>query len=279
MTIREAADIYKPGIEVGAAVRVGRRVLEHPSTRLTGLMTHLGRHSADPAIWSTMARTFGSVVVQLADAWSPWRPLELDIGGGFPSPRDPSNPARLAAPPLEDFAQSTTGALLHALHAGGFDPTGVVLQIEPGRSLFANCGIHLSRVCHVKRQERPVPRTWIELDTTEMFLPDLFMEHAYFRPLFASRADATCLERVEIVGQSCNFDLLARDVEAPATACGDVIAFLDTGAYQDAAASNFNALTRPATVLVTGKRSVLIKRHETLEEIFARDLPLPRSAP
>jgi len=186
MTIRDAANIYKPGIEVSAAVRVGRRVLQHPNTQLTGLMTHLGRHSADPAVWATMARTFGSVVVQLADAWAPWRPLELDIGGGFPAPRDPSNPARLDAPPLECFAQSTTGALLDALHAGRMDPAEVVLQIEPGRSLLANAGIHLSRVCHVKRQDRPVPRTWIELDTTEMFLADLFMEHAYFRPVFAS---------------------------------------------------------------------------------------------
>ncbi|MGA2842772.1 MAG: hypothetical protein ABSG18_21915 [Steroidobacteraceae bacterium] len=278
MTIRDAANIYKPGIEVSAAVRVGRRVLQHPNTQLTGLMTHLGRHSADPAVWATMARTFGSVVVQLADAWAPWRPLELDIGGGFPAPRDPSNPARLDAPPLECFAQSTTGALLDALHAGRMDPAEVVLQIEPGRSLLANAGIHLSRVCHVKRQDRPVPRTWIELDTTEMFLADLFMEHAYFRPVFASQADAPCLEKVEIVGQSCNFDLLARDVEAPAIASGDVIAFLDTGAYQDAAASNFNALARPATVLVTENRCTLIKRRETLEEIFARDLPLPRNS-
>jgi hypothetical protein len=47
-----------------------------------------------------MARTFGSVVAQLAQAWSPWRPLELDIGGGFPAPRDPSNPAKRSAPPL-----------------------------------------------------------------------------------------------------------------------------------------------------------------------------------
>ena len=278
MTIRDAANIYKPGIEVSAAVRVGRRVLQHPNTQLTGLMTHLGRHSADPAVWATMARTFGSVVVQLADAWAPWRPLELDIGGGFPAPRDPSNPARLDAPPLECFAQTTTGALLDALHAGRMDPAEVVLQIEPGRSLLAYAGIHLSRVCHVKRQDRPVPRTWIELDTTEMFLADLFMEHAYFRPVFASQADAPCLEKVEIVGQSCNFDLLARDVEAPAIASGDVIAFLDTGAYQDAAASNFNALARPATVLVTENRCTLIKRRETLEEIFARDLPLPRNS-
>jgi diaminopimelate decarboxylase len=277
MTIRDAANLYKPGIEVSAAIRVGQRVLQHPNTQLTGLMTHLGRHSADPTVWATMAKTFGSVVVQLADAWAPWRPLELDIGGGFPAPRDPSNPARLTAPPIGCFAESTTGALLQALRAGRVDPVGVALQIEPGRSLLANTGIHLGRVCHVKTQSRPVPRTWIELDTTEMFLADLFMEHAYFRPIFASRADATRVQNVEIVGQSCNFDLLARDVAAPQIAIGDVIAFLDTGAYQDAAASNFNALARPATVLVTENRCTLIKRRETLEEIFGRDVPLPRS--
>jgi diaminopimelate decarboxylase len=97
--------------------------------------------------------------------------------------------------------------------------------------------------------------------------------------VFASRADAAGVQKVELVGQSCNFDLLVRDLEAPDVANGDVIAFLDTGAYQDAAASNFNALTRPATVLITKNRSALIKRSETLEEIFARDLPLPRSPP
>ena len=276
MSIRDAANIYKPGIEIGEAVRIGRRVIEHPQLRLTGLMTHLGRHSADPDVWAAMARTFGSVVVQLIDAWAPWRPLELDIGGGFPAPRDPTSPSRMAAPPLERFAESTSGALLKALRAGGVDPAGLILQIEPGRGLLADTGIHLSRVCHVKRQDRPVARTWIELDTTEMFLADLLMEHAYFRPLFASRVDAPRVQRVEIVGQSCNFDLLAQDVEAPQIANGDVIAFLDTGAYQDAAACNFNALTRPATVLVTGSRCTLIKRRETIEEIFARDLPLPR---
>ena len=278
LTIREAANIYKPGIEVNEAERIGRRAIADPRIRLTGLMTHLGRHSADPAVWATMARTFGSVVVRLVHAWAPWRPLELDIGGGFPSPRDPTHPARAPAAPLESFAESVAGALKQALKAGGVDPAGVVLQVEPGRSLLADAGIHLSRVCHVKRQDQPLARTWVELDTTEMFLADLFLEHAYFRPVFASRADDAPLQKVEIVGQSCNFDLLAQDVDAPAVADGDVIAFLDTGAYQDAAASNFNALTRPATVLVSGNRCTLVKRRETLEEVFARDLPLSRSS-
>jgi diaminopimelate decarboxylase len=74
-----------------------------------------------------------------------------------------------------------------------------------------------------------------------------------------------------LVGISCNFDLLARDVPAAEVAPGDVVAFLDTGAYQDAAASNFNVLTRPGTVLVNGNRVRLVKRHETLDEVLARE--------
>ena len=35
----------------------------------------------------------------------------------------------------------------------------------------------------------------------------------------------------------------------PRVGRGDVVAFLDTGAYQDAAASNFNVLARPGIVL------------------------------
>ena len=47
--------------------------------------------------------------------------------------------------------------------------------------------------------------------------------------------------------------------------------FLDTGAYQDAGASNFNALPRPGTALVRGADAEMIRRHETLDDVFARD--------
>ena len=53
---------------------------------------------------------------------------------------------------------------------------------------------------------------------------------------------------------------------------GDVLAFLDTGAYQDACASNFNAMGRPATVLVSGDEAHVIRRAETLEDLLARDV-------
>jgi diaminopimelate decarboxylase len=271
MTIRDAAQVYKPGIEPSAAVEIGRRALKHPAIELTGLMTHLGRHSAEPAVWSEMARGFGEVVAQLCRAWAPWRPRELDVGGGLPAASDPTSPARKPARDLDEYADAICTSLGLALAQGGVDSRGIVLQVEPGRSLFADAGLHLARVRHVKRQPRPVARAWIETDTSEVFLPDLVWEHAHFRPVFASRASAAPVQEVEIVGISCNFDILARQVAAPPVEAGDVIAFLDTGAYQDPGASNFNALGRPGTVLVEGDRARLVKRAETLEDVLARD--------
>ena len=61
-------------------------------------------------------------------------------------------------------------------------------------------------------------------------------------------------EPVDVVGCSCGFDVLARQVRLPAVELGDTLAFLDTGAYEDGCAANFNALPRPAIVLVSGDR-------------------------
>ncbi len=273
LAIRDAAQLYKPGIEPTAAQALGRRVLAERTLELTGLMTHLGRHSADPGVWVKMADGFGALVAALCKSWAPWKPRELDIGGGLPAPRDPTHPDRRAAPAIDVYAEGITGALGAALVRGGVEPDGIVLQIEPGRSLFADAGVHLSRVLNVKTQTRPVPTTWIEVDTTEMFMPDLLIEHAHFTPVFASRMAADPVGLAHIVGISCGFDLIARDVLAPSVEAGDTIAFLDTGAYQDAAASNFDVLGRPGTVLVNGNRARLVKRHETVEDVLGRDVP------
>jgi diaminopimelate decarboxylase len=105
-----------------------------------------------------------------------------------------------------------------------------------------------------------------------MFLADLLIEHARFRPVVAFRVNEAASIRADIVGISCGFDVLASQVDLPAVKIGDVIAFLDTGAYQDAVAANFNALPRPGTVLVTGSEARWIKRPETTADVFARDI-------
>ena len=46
------------------------------------------------------------------------------------------------------------------------------------------------------------------------------------------------------------------------------------GAYQEVSMSNFNAIPRPATVLVTDDRAEVIRKAETEEDLFKRDVIL-----
>ena len=130
-------------------------------------------------------------------------------------------------------------------------------------------------VLHLKSQTEPAPRTWVETDTSEIFLPDLLFEHSRWPLVVASKGSTPPVLTADVVGASCNFDVLAETAELPELEPGDVLAFLDTGAYQDAGASNFNALPRPATVLVHGSEAEVVKRAETIDDVFARDL-VPR---
>jgi diaminopimelate decarboxylase len=149
---------------------------------------------------------------------------------------------------------------------------GMALEVEPGRSLYGNAGIHLARVVNVKREALPKPQRWVESDTTEMFLPDSLIEHNRWNVVVATRPDAEPIGAADIVGISCGFDVMVPSEPLPELDEGDVLAFLDTGAYQDASASNFNALPRPATVLVHGDEAELIKRAETIDDVFGRDV-------
>ncbi len=112
---------------------------------------------------------------------------------------------------------------------------------------------------------------WVETDTTEMFLLDGLVEHNRWTPVVANRASEPATETADVVGISCGFDVIVHDAALPRVEVGDVIAFLDTGAYQDACANNFNGLPRPATVLVRGEHAEVVKRAESVTDVFRRD--------
>jgi diaminopimelate decarboxylase len=278
--IKVAAQRYKPGIPTEELLAMGPRALSMNEIEVTGLMVHLGRHHHDLDVWRAMVRSFMALVHELSRSWGGWQPKELDLGGGFPTARDPFGRAlpRLAsrsgdhgALPIEAYAEAITTSLRDELVRRGLSWTGVTLEVEPGRSLYADTGIHLATVRHVKSQTRPQPMRWVETDTTEMFLPDGFIEHNLWRACVAGKCDQPAAGTVAIVGRSCGFDEIVSDASLPEVDCGDIVAFLDTGAYQDAGSGNFNALPRPATVLVRGRTAELIKRAETVSDVFRRD--------
>jgi diaminopimelate decarboxylase len=174
-------------------------------------------------------------------------------------------------PGVEAYAATIAGTLRAELHRQGVPTEGVRLQTEPGRALYGDTGIHLARVKVVKRQTRPIPYTWVLIDTTVFFLAGGVLEHNRHPVVVASRAAEPPTMTADVVGHSCYADQIVLGAHLPAVEAGDVIALLETGAYQEPSASNFNALPRPATVLVHGAEAEVVKLAETGEDVYARD--------
>jgi diaminopimelate decarboxylase len=84
----------------------------------------------------------------------------------------------------------------------------------------------------------------------------------------------------DLVGHSCFADQIVLGARFPEVNAGDVVALLETGAYQESSASNFNALPRPATVMVRGTEAEVIRRAETVDDVYGRDqIPARLQAP
>jgi diaminopimelate decarboxylase len=56
---------------------------------------------------------------------------------------------------------------------------------------------------------------------------------------------------------------------------GDLLAIMSAGAYGMAMSSNYNTRPRVAEIMVDGKTTHLVRRRETVEELYALESPLP----
>lgn len=307
---------YKAGIPAQYLSDLGKQIFQMEHVELMGLHLHIGRHRPDLWYWKRLMTRYAAFIAELCRAWGGYQPQEIDIGGGFATPRDPHNklglqgdvvaswltwplqllinlisdrlryqilskiialgfiksPNTRHAPSIEDYAATAAGTLRRELLRHGVNIAGTRLQLEPGRGLYGDAGIHLTRVKKVKHQTEPIPFNWILTDTTYFFLNGGVLEYNLHDFRVANKVDASSVQVADIVGQSCFGDRILPWVRVPALEPGDIIAFLDTGAYQEASASNFNALPRPATVLVNGSNAEVIRQGESVADVFARDV-------
>jgi diaminopimelate decarboxylase len=282
--IRSLTQIIKYGIPTSDLAAMGRRAGNSPHLDPVGVHMHMGRHSKQLAVWRSWVRHGVLLTKELADQMGGgWLPREMNFGGGFASSQDLDTDVAVKGypgPSLDETAREITGTLRATLREVGMDPAGIQIEFEPGRAIHCDTGIHLTTVRNVKHDTRNVERTWVEVDTSQMFLGigGANFNGAKFEFRIANRASTVASTVVDIVGQTCNLELLFHQVSVPEPAVGDVIALLNTGSYIESCACNFNALPRPGTVLVHGGASDLIKTHEDLQQVLARDLVPKRLA-
>jgi diaminopimelate decarboxylase len=262
----------KWGLTVDEAVEVVRVAQQDERVDLAGVHTHVGRHYAEQGMFDAAVPGLVRWLAGVRDATS-WAPRRLDLGGGFAHDRDPLFLGSAGVPeqritPIAEVAASLCATLRSALESAGLPLPE--LELEPGRFLVTSAGVLLATVGPIKRQGEL--GTWVNVDASVAHFPGPEMTENRHEVVLVERASAPEGERQAIVGPSCWEDLLAYDQRLPALAPGDVIAFLDAGAYAESYGGNVNAIGRPANVLVSGAIAEEIKRRETVQDVFARDL-------
>jgi len=233
---REARDLYRQatalaGIEVvGIHMHIGSQL-----TKVTPVADSLTRLS--------------ELIEQLASDGI--RLSYVDVGGGLGIRyRDETPPAP------GEYVRTLQPAL---------GRLGLTVLLEPGRSIVGNAGALLARVIYRKATEG---KRFVIVDAAmnDLIRPALYNAHHEIWPV--AEAPATSgREVVDVVGPVCESgDFLAQERALPPVGAGDLLAVLSAGAYGFAMASNYNARSRAAEVMVSGERFQVVRRRESYED-------------
>jgi diaminopimelate decarboxylase len=257
----------KFGVTYAEAVEIAKATGGLERISIEGLHSHIGRDVHLPEHWRGYARDMVALCQRFQDDTGVTAEI-LDLGGGFAEKRDPSSHdlTRLAAP-AEEYARAVAEGVREGCAEHGFPFPR--LWIEPGRNLVGPTTVMISRVGNVKRT--PGVCTWVHVDASCNFLPTVNRHNgASYHLLAGTRARARDEEVVDVVGPNCSGDLIQPRRRLPKLERGDLLIFLDVGAYNSVAANQFNSIPRPPCILVSGARADLICERETINDVFAR---------
>jgi diaminopimelate decarboxylase len=191
-----------------------------------------------------------------------WTPQVVDAGGGLAVAYVRDDPV----PSIADFVGALRDRLERAwaLH----DLPHPQLVLEPGRSLVARAGLTLYRVGVVKRASDTTTYVAIDGGMSDNPRPQLY--GARLTALLANRLGEEPAGAYTICGKHCESgDVLIERAELPEPRRGDLVAVPATGGYTLSMSSNYNALPRPAAVLVGAGAARLIRRRETIDDLLA----------
>ncbi len=149
-----------------------------------------------------------------------------------------------------------------------YDLKEPLILFEPGRYIVGDAGILLTRVSTLKQTPY---KKFVGCDAGFHVLIRPMMYEAYHEVVVANKMNQKPEEVVTIAGNVCESgDILAHDRALPRIESGDVLAFLDAGAYGFIMSSQYNSRPRCAEVLVSNGKYELIREREDFKDLLAR---------
>ena len=241
----------KFGIAYADAERVYLEAARHKSLELVGIGCHIGSQMTGAAPFVDAAARILALTERLGRAG--FQLAHIDLGGGFGIRYRDESPA-----PIAEFLDGALGVL-----AGRKE----TLIVDPGRAIVGDAGILLTSVEYLKPGET---KNFAVVDAAmnDLLRPALYGAWHEVRQVRETESGASA-GVYDVVGPVCeSADFLARERRL-AVRPGSLLALMSAGAYGMVMSSNYNTRPRPAEVMVAGAEAQLVRRRETVQELYA----------
>jgi len=253
----------KFGIAFEQIEGVYARASKLKNLRLRGLQMHIGSQLTTVAPFEQAVRKVIPILQRLQQRHG----LEFfSIGGGLGIVYQPALASGGAAWWQLEGKKILTPDKYAARLVPLLQPLGLRILMEPGRFVSGNAGILVTRVEYVKRTGK---KNFVIVDgaMNDLIRPAFYDAYHEIVPL-TRKGGATISS--DVVGPVCESgDYFCKNRPLPKVGEGDHLALLSAGAYGFVMASNYNTRALAAEVLVSGRKSAVVRERQPVKEIWA----------
>ena len=244
----------KFGVDTETLLNISAKAKGRPLIKVSGIACHIGSQISDNGlILKSLEHLLNAHKLLTNDGHEIHF---LDVGGGLGityKEENPGNPESLIAEISNE---------IKALNLN--------IVLEPGRSITGTAGLLISKVEYLKLTEYK-NFAIIDAGMNDLMRPALYDAWHTGKEIQKSNSEKRIYD---LVGPVCeSTDVLAKERELTISQ-GDLIAFMDAGAYGSVMSSNYNSRLKVPEVMVNGSSVKLIKKRESFEDSIALETDL-----
>lgn len=255
---------FGTAIETGQAIKMVEYTLTKKHIELVGFHCHIGSQVFDSDTFFRGSEIMLDFIAEAKQKFG-FVTKQLDLGGGYGVRYVDSDPNI----DISDNIHQVAKCVYKKCSELNVDVPKILM--EPGRSIVADAGMTLYTVGTVKT----IPRykNYVSIDGGMADNPRYALYGSQYTVYIANRMNETYDFYCSMVGRCCESgDIIQENIYLPKPKRGDIAAVCTTGAYNFSMASNYNRLTIPPVVMLSGGKDYLAVKRQSLEHLTANDV-------
>ena len=231
------------------------RIAKNYSIRITGLHMHTGSDILDADVFIRGAELLYEAAQDFPDL------TFIDLGSGFKIGYKEGD----IVTPIDEIGRKIAKSFTDFCKTYGRE---LELWFEPGKFIVSECGKLIVSATTVKQTTSTV---FVGVNSGQNHLIRPMFYNAYHKIENITNPTGP-LKLYSIVGNICESDTLGYDRMLNEVREGDILSIHNAGAYGFTMSNQYNARFRPAEVLIINDTAQLIRKRETLEDIYRNEI-------